>query len=151
MNKIGLYGLEVFQLSFPGTNIFLEVCDILDRDSKYVRIRELETYEMDDCDMLSLSESGTKFKVKPMEECLLDQHEFYYIKNDNSFLIPIEIKFGSKLYNYVQSKCYNYTIPSGIYYASMIGDGRNESFYSLVKTAFERRVIPGDSDNRHWA
>lgn len=135
--KLGLYGMEVFELSFYNMNIFLKIGDILDAKNNFVEAYELETYEFEGKDALCLNEKRTGFVKKA--DPLLDKHEFHYIKNGNDFLLPIEIKFGDRIYCMAERAC-GITIAPGIYYAEMVGDGTNKAFYELADTAFKRRI-----------
>lgn len=139
MKKEKLYGKEVFQLSLRSTNVFLEVCDIIDNNINKVRVRELETYEHNGYDMLKLAKNKKKFKV--CEESLLPNNEYTYYIEDGQFKMPIEIHTWDRLY------IYDSVVP-GIYYAEMIGDGSKDAFSELAHTAFEK--ITSSSDI-HWS
>jgi len=148
MIKKSLYGKEVFYLTLYGMNLFLEVSDIL--GDRYIRVRELESYDHYGRDMIKLTESGTHFKPKEEEQWLLKKHEFRYIVDDGKFKIPVDVEFGSKIYVEAQLS-WPGTVAPGTYFAEMVGDGSNDSFKRLAHTAFLHRIAVQEEEHTPWA
>ena len=142
--------MEVFHLHYYGINLFIGVSEV-EPNQDYVYAYEIDVYNKDGYDIVMFDPGLGVFKAKADKDCLLGalKHNGYFEKTfkmypielDGEVKLPVTVQYGDKLYNAVT----NHEPVPGIYYATKVCDGTNQSIHELLNTGWETNDYELDS------